>query len=387
MSSPSWDEYRASFPMFGSRRYFASQALGPVPGSAWDDFEAFRRSLSLGSRAIPEWIGRLLELGSLGEELLCAPPGSVAVLPSATAAQAAVAACIQPTSARPRIVVDTLAFHSSRYLWAAQVARGFELVEVPAASDGVSMDTAAIVRAIDERVAAVALPLVSPITGAILDVVPIAAAARDAGALLIIDAYQAAGILPIDATQSGADVIVVGTHKWLSSGDMGVAFLYVRESLANQLNPAYPGWIGHADMASFSTTFVPAHGARRFQQGSPAMGPIYLARAGLRLALDTGVATLRERSVLLTARLLARAQERGLRISTPLDPSARGPFVVFQVPDPPAILRILEAQGFDVDARPNAGLRVGPHPAATLEECDLIADAIAQALHQQSTPA
>lgn len=382
MSEPRWDTYRASFPIFAERRYFASQCLGPVPTRAWEDFEAFRRSLSIGSRAIPAWVERLHELGSLGEELLRAPPSSVAVLPSATAAQAAIAACLQPSSPRSRIVIDALAFHSSRYLWAAQAARGFEIVEVPAASDSVSPDTAAIVRAIDERVAAVALPLVSPITGAVLEVEPIAAAARDAGALFLLDAYQAVGIVPIDVARIDADVLVMGTHKWLSSGDMGVAFLYVRESLANRLDPAYPGWIGHAEMGAFAPSFVPAPGARRFQQGSPAMGPIYLARAGLRLALETGIEALRERSLLLTERLLARADLHGLSISSPRDPSARGPIVVVHVPDPPAIQAELEGQGIDVDSRPNAGLRVGPHPAATFEECDHVVDAIAEAVRR-----
>lgn len=110
------------------------------------------------------------------------------------------------------------------------------------------------------------------------------------------------------------------------------------------------------------------------------MGPIYLARAGLHLAMDIGIKALRERSLLLTARVIARAQEHGLRVVTPRDPAARGPIVVFQVPDPSRVQLALEAQGIDVDARPNAGLRVGPHPGATFEACDQVVDAIAREL-------
>src|SRR3569623_99593 len=128
--------------------------------------------------------------------------------------------------------------------------------------------------------ASFAAPLVANANGALLDVERVIAAAHDVGAIVVLDAYQAAGIVPIDVRALDVDALVSGTNKWLSSAGMGLAFLYVRRSLANRLAPAFPGWFAHEDPLAYADLFVPAHGARRFEQGAPAVEAIYGARAG-----------------------------------------------------------------------------------------------------------
>ena len=177
-----------------------------------------------------------------------------------------------------------------------------------------------------------------------------------------------------------ADAVVGGTHKWLGGGDMGLAFMYVRPSLANALTPAYPGWIGHASLLSFGDDYVPAEGARRFQQGSPAMAPIYLSRAGVRFAIEAGVENLRARSLELTQRRIDRAGSRGLRLRTPRRPEARGGMLCFDVPRRADVEGHLADRGIDVDHRPGAGLRVAPHFCHRDDECDRVIDAIADAI-------
>jgi hypothetical protein len=51
-----------------------------------------------------------------------------------------------------------------------------------------------------------------------------------------------------------------------------------------------------------------------------------------------------------------------------------------------AVVDSLGEQGIDVDARPNAGVRIGPHPCCTEEECDLVVDALAAALERAGAP-
>jgi kynureninase len=339
-----------------------------------DDLRAYERSLALRSRCLGEWVERFEEMHQLTERLLEAPRGTVLLRDSATAVQAAVAASLEPTGERRRVVVARSDFHSSRYLWQAQARRGFEIVDVSA--EGESL-TEAAVRAIDERTRVVALSLVSPRTGALLDARRVADKAHAKGALFVLDAYQAVGAVPTRVVDLGADVVVGGYHKWLGGGGTGLAFGYVSPLLSSKLEASYPGWIAHRDLLAFADRFTPASGARKLQQGMPAMEPVYTARAGLLWALEAGIDAIRARSLSLTARLFSRAREEGLRVRTPEAAAERGGMICIDLEDAAAIVSDLAARGIDVDARPGSGIRVGPHPCVTPEECDAVIRAIA----------
>jgi kynureninase len=205
-------------------------------------------------------------------------------------------------------------------------------------------------------------------------------AAHDHGAIVVLDAYQAVGVVPVDVQALGVDVLVGGTHKWLGGGGTGLAFMYVRPSLAEQLVPAYPGWFGCGEsVMDFSDGYVAPRGARRFQQGTQGIEPIYTARAGLRTTLEVGVDRIRARSLELTGRMFDRFEARGLRVTTPRPAEARGGMLVLDLPNAAAIEEALGGRGIDVDFRPGAGLRVGPHFCYREDECDRVVDAIVEA--------
>jgi kynureninase len=376
---PDYDRLRSRFLILDERTYFDSQCYGPPPVEMLADLDELKRTLLLRKRAIPLWFERLSETAALIEALLNAPPGSVALRDSATAAHAAFAAAIAPRPGKARILFTSTDFHSIRYLWGAQVRRGFDVHEI-VAGDGGQVSTEELVSAIDARAAVVAAALVSPRNGALLDAPAVVRAAHAHDALVVLDAYQAVGVVPIDVQALGVDVLVGGTHKWLGGGDSGLAFMYVRPALAEELEPAYPGWFGSDAQLAFQDAYVPTPGARRFQQGTPAVGPIYTARAGLRLTLEIGVDNIRARSLELTARMLDRALTRGLVVRTPRAAEARGGMLCIDAPNAEAIVEQLEGEGIDVDYRPGAGIRVGPHVCHRDDECDRVIDAIAGAV-------
>jgi kynureninase len=253
-------------------------------------------------------------------------------------------------------------------LWSSQINRGFAIGEINNDDGWISAEE--LCSKIDERVAIVALPLVSPQNGALLPLSEVAAHARRMGAITVVDAYQAVGVVPVDVQALGADVVVGGTHKWMCGGGMGLAFMYVRPALAERLQPMYPGWIGHGDLQASTARFEPAEGARRYQQGSPAMEPIYTARAGIRYLLKVGLESIRTRSLELTTRILEAAQDAKISVLTPASAYCRGGMVCFDIPDPNRVVTTLATEGIDVDFRPGAGLRAGPFPCLDNQECD-----------------
>jgi selenocysteine lyase/cysteine desulfurase len=234
-----------------------------------------------------------------------------------------------------------------------------------------------LISTIHDRVAVVAVPLVAYTNGALLDAARVIRAARAMGAIVVLDAYQAAGIVPIDVKALDVDALVSGTNKWLCSAGTGLAFLYVKPELAERLMPAFPGWFAHADPLAFATRFEPARGARRFEQGAPAVEAVYGARAGVKFALEVGVEAIRARSLALTDHLIERARALGLPLATPTAHAQRAGMVCFSVPEPERRADALRAQGIDVDTRPGTGVRMSCHPCNTAEECDRAVDALA----------
>jgi L-cysteine/cystine lyase len=114
----------------------------------------------------------------------------------------------------------------------------------------------AVASLIGERTRAIALSHVLWATGRVLPLEAIAAAARERGALTVIDGAQSAGAIPLDLEACGADLYAIPGQKWLC-GPMGVGALYVRDGLEQTLavsqgsyltrdreQPARPFWPG-----------------------------------------------------------------------------------------------------------------------------------------------
>jgi kynureninase len=175
-----------------------------------------------------------------------------------------------------------------------------------------------------------------------------------------LDAYQSAGAVPIDVTALGIAFCVGGSVKWLCGGP-GAGWLYVRPDLAEQLEPAFAGWQGHARPFAFEDEMDPAPGAGRFLTGTPVVAANYAASAGYEIIAEIGVDRIRENSMRQTALLVDLVDEAGFELTSPRDPAVRGGSVVFRVPDFQAVHAELARRNIICDTRPDAGIRFGPH--------------------------
>src|SRR5213076_2886154 len=129
--------------------------------------------------------------------------------------------------------------------------------------------------------------------------------AHEVGAHVILDAYQSAGIVPLDVTSLNVDFAVGGSVKWLCGGP-GNGWLYVRPDLADALQPSFMGWQAHARPFAFEPELEYADGAARFLTGTPNVPALYAATAGYDVIEEVGVDRIRERSLALTGLLIGR---------------------------------------------------------------------------------
>src|SRR5256886_15435032 len=111
---------------------------------------------------------------------------------------------------------------------------------------------------------------------------------HEAGALVVLDAYQSVGTVPLDVTALGVDFAVGGSVKWLCGGP-GAAWLYVRPGLAEELEPALTGWQAHARPFAFEPGPDYAGGAARLLTGTPNVPALYAASAGYDVVEDVGI--------------------------------------------------------------------------------------------------
>jgi kynureninase len=344
--------YRGEFPIFRDRIYLNTCSLGPLG-------ERSRRKVaefldiwqSRGAAAWYDvWWEALEDLRARYGRIINAAPHAIALAPSISVALSAFAEAID-YGQRPRVVMTSLDFPTVAYQWLAKVKHGIELVVVES-PDRISVPVDAIAREIDDRTALVVTSHVYFTTGAIQDIKRVADAAHAHGALCLIDAYQSVGQVPVDVQAAGVDALVAGGLKWLLGGP-GIVFLYVRDVVAQQLEPRISGWFGQREQFAFDPRALTFHDdARRFELGTPSLAAIYAQLGGLEYIEEIGIPKIREVTAALTEDLIAAVRAAGFKPKVAPEPAQRSAIVMVPMPDPAASVRHLAAGGVVVDSRP-----------------------------------
>ncbi len=328
------------------------------------------------------WWELPLSFGNQMARLLDAEPDSICMQPNVTLASAVFLSSVTPTPQRNRIVATDLDFPSVLYLYDG-ISRdsGFDLVSVPADSDGVGVETDRLLDAIDEKTAVVAISHVAFRSSFIHDIHAVVAKAHQVGAKVLLDCYHSAGVVPFSLRECGADAAVGGNLKWLLGGP-GVAFLYVRPDLLDTLQPRVAGWMGHERPFGFELPPMrPAEGIARFLHGTPSIPSLRAAEPGLAVIMDAGVEAIREKSLRLTGGIIDFAQREGWKVRTPLDSTRRGGTVSLEPPHAYGVSQALLARKILIDYRPEAGIRMAPHFYSTESEVDAALQAIVEILN------
>jgi kynureninase len=363
--------WRTRFPSVETVLHFASHTLGAMPAEA--ESALLEYTTTWAGRGIRAWEERWMrvpaELAGSIEQLIQAEPGTVSLHANVTMAQAVALSCLQFDPARNRVVCTAEDFPSVLYLYEGLERRGAEIVRVPA-RDGRRIDEADLLAAIDARTALVAASHVLFRTSQLLDLGPVLAKARAVGALSMVDAYQSVGIVDVDVRSLAPDFLTGGSIKWLCGGP-GVGYLYVSPRVHAQLHPALTGWFGHDTPFAFDPGPMRLHaGERRFWNGTPCIPAHCAAKPGAAIAAEIGGEALRDKSLRLTGRLIALADEHGLDVGSPREPARRGGTVCLEVPNAEKVCARLLAEDVLLDFRPGVGLRLAPHHYTRDDEVD-----------------
>lgn len=308
--------------------------------------------------------------------LLGASADAIALVPAASYGLA-IAAANLTIGAGGTVVTLAEQFPSNVYVWrAAAAAAGGTVASVPRPLDGDW--TPPLLAAIDERTAVVAIPHCHWTDGTLVDLVRVGAAARAAGAALVVDASQSLGALPLDLDAVRPDFLVAVGYKWLM-GPFSLGYLYVGESYRNG-RPLEHNWISRAGsddlarLADYVDDFEP--GARRYDVGERSNFVLVpMARAALAQLASWTVPVVSATIGALTDRVATGAAALGY-VSAP--PALRAPHMlglraVSGVP--PGLAARLAAERVHVSVRGDS-IRVSPHVYNTTEDVDRLLAAL-----------
>jgi cysteine desulfurase/selenocysteine lyase len=247
------------------------------------------------------------------------------------------------------VVITEMEHHSNIVPWQLLTERTGATLRWFGLTDDGRLDTSTIDELITERTKVVALTWVSNMLGTINPVAEIAARAHAVGAVVVVDASQAAPQLPVDVVASGADFLAFTGHKVV--GPTGIGVLWGRGELLAQLPPFLGGgeMIETVTMARSTYAGIP----HRFEAGTP---PIVEA-VGLGAAVDylstVGMEAIHRHEQAITAYALdGLATVPGLKVLGPLDATQRGGAISFEIDGvhPHDVAQVLDSRGVAVRA-------------------------------------
>jgi len=251
------------------------------------------------------------------------------------------------------VLITEMEHHSNIVPWQLLTERkGATLRWLGLTEDG-RLDLSNIDELITERTKVVALTWVSNMLGTINPVAEIAARAHEVGAIVVVDASQAAPQLPIDLRAmddaSRPDVVVFTGHKVV--GPTGIGVLWGRREVLEALPPFHGGgeMIETVTMQRSTYAGIP----HKFEAGTP---PIIEA-IGLGAAVDyldhIGLDAVHAHEQAITGYALeGLASVPGVRVLGPLDAASRGGAISFELAGvhPHDIAQVLDSRGVAVRA-------------------------------------
>lgn len=321
-------------------------SYGLPPRVAWDSLQQALDQWRSGRGVWEEWQQSQEAARTSYARLVGVDAGDVLSGSTVSAAIGLIAAAIPDGST---VLVTDVEFASNVFPWAAHAHRGVKVIGAPVDD---------LISRIDDTVDVVAVGLVQSATGQVSDLRAISEAARDAGAVLVIDATQAVGWLPVDARLT--DACVGDTYKWLMT-PRGATFGYLSPQLQELVRPLQTGWSAAVDDQYYGLDARLPLDARRYDQ-APTWFTHVAAAPTLQLVEDIGVEAIHQHDL-----GLANAFRAGLGMPP-------GDSAIVSADIPGAEERFAAA---DVRASVRGGrLRVSFHVYSTHADVDLALNAL-----------
>lgn len=349
------------FPLTNIWAYLNHATVGPLPQRTIDALDAINRAF-----AVPH----IWEAGDRGRPL-CEVRTGIARIAGADAERVAIVASaahgisicatgidwhdgdevVIPHSEYPSLAIPFLAQaeHGVQVRWAPKTAAG-------------RTDLNAIESAISPRTRVIALSHVEFADGFRNDLAALGALCRDRGLLLIVDATQSLGAVPIDVDGWGIHAAVAHGYKWLHAG-FGIGVAAFSAEGMERIRPMHGGSASVCENPYVPEPHLTWHPtAQRYEPGGQPFSLISGLQASLSLIDQVDHGRVLPHVLQLIDRLIEGVTAKGYAINSSLDPMHRSSIVAISAGSPDADLRALVAlsEAGVVTVIRSRGIRVAP---------------------------
>ena len=373
---------REHFPAISKSTYLNAASIALMYKGASEAAVAWQRDLAQNGTLSFDEAAEQNVFSSLHEvfaKLLGAKFRDIAVGSSFTELVASLAWAMMPGRGENIVGVDVV-FPSTIYPW-LRVAHttGCEIRLLP--TTDYYADQEELAGLIDDNTAVVAISHVEFGSGQRYDLRRLSEVAHSHGALLVVDATQSAGAIPIDVSRDSVDVLVAAGYKWLC-GPFGAAVMYVAPHLQTRFEPGLAGFRSHKDMWDLRADRIQYRDdAGRFEFGTMAYGcALGLAKA-IEFIRALGSDTILGHDLKLRERLVDGLIQRGAQLLGPSNAQERSPIVSLRFAgfSSRRLVDFLKAQGVIVSPRADF-VRFSPHLYNSSDDIDHALEVLDQVL-------
>lgn len=371
-------DYRKYFPILKTRVQLSSCSQSAISTLVQDAMNQYWESLLTEGMNWDRWMEKVNQAKKSFARLIGAESHEIAILASVSDIISSIVTSLSYNDDKSRIITTELDFPCIPQVLLAQERMGAKLSYIPSIDHMIPIEY--YEKYITEDTILTCISMVSYYNGFKQDVKEIARIAHKKGSYLFVDAYQAAGNIPIDVKLMDIDMLATGTQKYLL-GIPGIAFLYMKDEIAEQLRPRVTGWFGQENPFAFDNhNLIFASGTRRFETGTPPVINAYAATAAFDMLLEIGMDQIDRYLQELSYFSLAYGQEKGLKILSPMNTADKGSTTAFYVGDGNIVEQKMKEEGIIVSARKDV-IRIAPHFYNTKDDIAYAIDQLAKIVH------
>jgi len=374
----------AEFPWTADTVYLNNASIGPIPERTRRALDAFTAKRTAPHLLPDRELFAGLAAARLGlAHLLNADPGEIA-LATNTGFGLHLAARALPLKRGEIVLLSDKEFPANVYPWLLLKKEGIRVEMAPCGPEGWPDEDRLLERLRDPRVRVLAISFVQFSNGYRADLRKLGAAARANGTYLVVDGIQGVGNSVLDVRETPVDILACGGQKWLLS-PWGSGFVYVRKELIPALEPAVTGWMAFEGTDDFSrlTEYNPIFraDARRFEMVTLPFQDFFGMTASLGLLLEIGIRDIAVVTRAAHAPVVRWAEERGVRIVSPLDERHRSAILCVALPPSKAAEAFHGVKRARIVCSLREGaIRLSPHVYNTVEEMEKVVEVLDDAM-------
>jgi kynureninase len=355
-------KWREEFPILNNTTYLISNSLGAMPKSVFDKLREYADIWATrGVRAWEEvWWELNSEVGNIIAPLIGAGSNEISMHMNISLLQSIILSSFDFKTYKNEIVYSSLEFPSDMYVFEKFGARLGAKTKIVNSQSQIIPSIEKMLEAINDKTLLVAVSHVLFKSAFIMEINAIVEKAHSVGAYVVLDAYHSVGTISVDVKKLEVDILIGGVLKWLCGGPGG-AFLWIKPSLHEKLEPAITGWLAHKNPFAFEKNMEYANDVYKFLNGTPSVPALYSVQEGPKIISKAGVDEIRKKSTHQTSLIIDEAKKAGYKINTPLESDKRGGTVTLDMPDSYLISKELLRRNIIIDYRKNAGIRIAPH--------------------------